>query len=612
MKLAIALPVVVASLAANLFAQTLTNYQAVVTSQSPSNYFKLDGSLESAVNGSVVLLINDALTANGGFRGDVFHNPTNSYYFDAAQNNAWLRNTTDPLINGGGISNNAASAKGSISFVFRTLAGVNTTGERWLFDATSTATDTTNHNTLSLYFANATTTNSPNSLKLLFGDSTTVILPASNILHNTWYYFAVTYDEARETNSAVWYLGPAGGLLSTGMTTNSDDSVAGGGNGLYIGQRASFGGAFRNPGAGRVDEFAIWGRELTVTEISNQFAALPQPLAPGLTYQEVVEAHNPMYYFKLDNSFVESVGNSLVLSTNGTNGAFTSDFLGNASSAYTFSETNDALYITNDLINGGGVLDNPDASGVGTITFQFRMLSETTNTGQRFLFSAPGSEGGLDNNALSLFLEDNAGVNPNSLKLRFGGITYGNSGSSTPTNNVPIAYSTNLVTNAWYYFALLYDELDNGITDVYFGRAGAGLVKIVYNPNDNNVVGDNGWLVIGNMIQSNSIVNRAFRNPGEGVIDEFAIWHDMLSPAEIQAQFDAMVSIPVDVTLNIVRQGNNVVLSWMAAGTAGFELESTPSLSAPSWTGAGTPTLVGTNNVVTNATAGRQFYRLRK
>jgi len=618
MRLALCISSVAVSLVASVSAQTLSNYQAVVSSQSPSNYFKLDGSLESAVNGSVVLEINELLTANGGFASDVFRNPTNSYFFDAGQNNAWLRNLTDPLINGGGTADTNATNKGSITFLFRALAGTNIGGQRFLFDATTTGgMGTTNHNALSLYFENDTSTNNPNSLKLLFGDSTTIVLPASNVLYGTWYYFALTYDESRKPNKAVWYLGPAGRVLSTGMTTNSDDAVAGEGTGLYIGQRASFGGAFRNPGSGRIDEFAIWARELSSTEISNQFAALPQPAPPGATYQQVIESQIPKYYFKLDNSFTESVGGVLEFTTNGVGGAFTGDFLGNANFAYSFLETNDALYITNDLINGGGPGQNTEATGTGTISFLFRMLSDTNYQGQRFIFSAPGSEAtSTSDNQLGLFLENSATTNPHpgSLKLRVGNTTKGSIGSSWPDNNIPVAFATNLVTNAWYYFAMTYDEGRNTTeVQVYFGRAGETLTTSTMNPANNAVVGDNGWLVLGNKIETNTIVDNAFRNPGEGVIDEFAIWHDELTPTEIQAQFAAVVAPVATPTLTIARSGSDVIMSWPVDGSAGFDLESSVSLTSPSWTGAGSPFVVGTNNVVTNAISGNtRFYRLHK
>jgi hypothetical protein len=442
-------------------------------------------------------------------------------------------------------------------------------------------------------------------------------LETNDIVFGSWYYFALTYDEARDPNSGIWYLGPAGQQLKSGFTTNSPESVAGGGLGLFVGNRSTLNGAYRSPGNGRIDEFAIWARELSSTEVSNQFARLPQPPPPGATYRQIVQSQFPTYYFRLDNSLLESVGSNLLLSAAGSGGAFTNDFLGVADWAYSFSATNDALFVTNDLIPGGGPGQNTLATGKGSISFQFRMLSDTNNTGQRFIFSAPGSEAtSTDDNMLALYLENSDTTNsfPGSLKLRVGNLTKGSTGSSTPENNVPIAFATNLVPNAWYYFAMTYDEARNTPeVYTYFGQAGGTLISDIANPANASVVGDNGWLVLGNKREISAIVDNAFRGPGSGVIDEFAIWQDELGPAEIQAQFAAMVAPVEPPTLGIALTGGNVVLSWTTEGTAGFELESTTSLSTPSWTGAGTPTVVEDMNYVTNSVAGNgTYYRLSK
>jgi hypothetical protein len=593
--------------------QTISNYQYVVSSQSPTAYFKLDGSLASAINQSVVLE-----SFSGGFGNDVYRTSSDCWYFLENFNTAYLRNLTDALISGGGAANSNATAKGSVSFLFRSLSGPNIGGQRFLFDATTTAgMTTTNHNAFSVFFENDTSTSDPNSLKLRFGDSTTVLLTTNNILPSTWYYFALTYDEARVPNKAIWYLGPAGGTLSTGSTDNAGDAVAGEGTGLIIGQRAGYSGAFRSPGSGRIDEFAIWARELTVTEISNQFSQLPQ-LPVGATYQQVVQSQFPKYWFKLDNSLTESVGNSLALSTTGTGGAFTADFLGAANNAYSFSETNDSLYITNDLINGGGPTTDTAASGVGTISFLFQMLSDTNFGAQRFVFSAPGIETlSTDDNQLALFFENDNPLStfPNSLKLRVGNATKGSTNSSSADNNVPVEYSTNFVPSAWYYFAMTYDENRNTPeVYVYFGKVGGTLKKDSMNPANNSVVGNNGPLVLGNKIELNTITNNAFRGPGNGAIDEFAIWHDELSPSEIAAQFAAAAPV-VYPTLSIVQEGSNIILSWPTTTPSSFVLESTNNLAGNlPWPAVpGTPAVVGPNYVVTNAVSNdKQFFRLHK
>ena len=72
------------------------------------------------------------------------------------------------------------------------------------------------------------------------------------------------------------------------------------------------------------------------------------------------------------------------------------------------------------------------------------------------------------------------------------------------------------------------------------------------------------------------------------------------------------------LTLNVQKAGSNVILSWPGYIT-GFNLESTPSLSAPAWNPVSPDPVVVSNsvsdwkNVVTNAIAGTaQFYRLKQ
>jgi hypothetical protein len=56
-----------------------------------------------------------------------------------------------------------------------------------------------------------------------------------------------------------------------------------------------------------------------------------------------------------------------------------------------------------------------------------------------------------------------------------------------------------------------------------------------------------------------------------------------------------------------------IVISWLVANSSGFNLETTSSLSAPSWSAAGTPVQVGNQNTVTLPVgAGPSYYRLKK
>src|ERR1051325_2732526 len=591
----------VVSLAAVASAQTLSNYQFAVNSQSPNSWFKLDGTLSDSVSPGIVLSTYSSQV--GGFASDVYRNPAKSYFFGGQSDfllySAGTYGTN--LFSGGGATNTTSTAAGSISFVFRMLDSVSNTGARFLFSAGNTVS---NGNALGLFLENTNVANGDtNSLKLRFGDATVTILQSSNIMPNAWYYFALTYLESRVPNKAIWYLGRWGGSLATGQTTNIAEAVAGEGADLAIGNNLGFNSSFWNPGSGRVDEFAVWHRELSAAEINDQFAKLPSLPPTNASYQQIVSSQAPAFYFKLDNSAADAVSGTFYLSTNGSSGAFVSDYLGNANAAYSFNGTNDTLYTTNDIVNGGGTAGNTLANGLGSVSFLFRMLNDTNNTGARYLMSQGGTSG--TRNQLALFLESTnvANGDPNSLKLRLG---------NGPTTT--LLQPANIITNAWYYFAIAYNETHNsnpGEVRWYLGPIGGTLANGVINIGDDAVIGDNGPLAIGNRVVSGVLQdNNSFRNPGSGVIDEFAIWNDELTTAEILAQFNALsVSSPPAPALKILLAGSDVVLSWPSSTSTAYALESATNLTSSLWSSAGPPPVVsGSDFVVTNGVSPGEKY----
>lgn len=579
-------------------AQTLSNYQAVVNSQGPSAWFKLDGTLADAVHPGIVL--SYYVDGQGSFQSDVFGNPASCYAF-TAQSDYLLYDVNiygTNLLAGGGETNTSSTAQGSITFLFRSLEAGANTGQRFLFSAGNT---TTNGNALGLFLENTNVANGdPNSLKLRFGNTTTTILPAESLVPNTWYYFALTYKEDRAPNKARWYLGRVGGLLSSGETTNSAEAVAGEGGSLAIGNHLGLTAGFRNPGSGRIDEFAVWRRELSATEIQAQFGSLPALSIPppATNYQNVILSQSPKFYFKLDGALTNTIGGTPVLNVNGPAGGFGYDYFERPSNAYFFSATSDALFVNTNLLNGGGAADGTLGAGQGTISCLFRMLSGTNNTGQRFVFSAGGSTSAPNTNGFGLFVENWSSGAPEdfgSLKLRLGNASR------------PILWPTNFALSEWYYFAMIYDEsLTNGQVIWYLGRPGMPLLSGTNNHAPGSRAGQGNIFVIGN----HTNFNARWGSPGSGHVDEFAIWHRKLDASEILAQFNALVVPPPQLTIALAPP--NVVLSWPAPAT-GYTLESSPSLSAPVWSAAGTPVPVGDRWYVTNALTGSaKFYRLRK
>ncbi|HMP81362.1 MAG TPA: hypothetical protein PKA41_01495 [Verrucomicrobiota bacterium] len=588
-------------LAVGASAQTLADYQLAVSSQSPANYFKLDGDLADSVDPEIVLESFGA----GGFTFDVFRNSGTSYYY--VNQTDFLRiNGTTNLINGGGVSNTTSTASGTISFLFRTLDAAPNTGQRYLFSAGGT---TEEHNAFSLFLENTNILNGdPNSLKLRFGNTTTTILPADEIVPNTWYFFAVSYSESNAPNKATWYVGRPGGTLASGMTSNSEESVAGDGQGvLTIGNNVTLGNSWRNPGNGHLDEFAIWRRELTHMEVNSQFATLPNRIPPPASgYQNVIAGQSPDYYFKLDGSRSNALAAEPVLSSTGPSTGFTFDYFGDflTTNAASYTAVNDSLVVSNNLVSGGGTYNGEPGSGKGTLSFLFLSLSGTNVSGQRFLFSAGGATSAT--NGFAIYMENlTASADRGAIKVRFG------------NSSKAILPPQDIVPSDWYYCAVTYDEsLPSQQVTWYLGQPGGPLTGGTFDYVQGFRAGQGNIFVIGN----HTNFNAGWRNPGTGRIDEFAVWHRVLSPSEITNQF-AQLTQSQTVTspeLTIERSGSNVLLSWPADTPEGFILETTnvldaTTINAANWPAAGTPVVVGDDYVVTNAISpGNSYYRLRK
>lgn len=96
----------------------------------------------------------------------------------------------------------------------------------------------------------------------------------------TWYCFAMTWDLSIPDNNLSWYYGAAGqpSLHSGSVTTTSSGSPT---EAIYFAGRINtdyyslIGGAFQN--------IAVYSQTLSGSAISNQFAAISEPLSPGYT-----------------------------------------------------------------------------------------------------------------------------------------------------------------------------------------------------------------------------------------------------------------------------------------------------------------------------------------
>jgi hypothetical protein len=276
MRICVVLLVVLFLVPARIKAQSAAAYQATVNSQSPSYYFTFDNTLTDSVGGSTTLA-----ASGGAYATDLWGNAAASRSF---HNSTDALTTPTDLFNGGGGLNGSptASGVGTVSFLFRTLDSI-PTGQRFLFSQGSTTTGASN--AFTLFVENNTATTDPGALKLRMGNGpTTTILTAANTAADSWYYFAVSYDETRDAGEVQYYLGKAGGTLGSGVVNIGNVAVVGDNGTVYIGNKDGTASGFRNPGDGVLDEFAVYNRELSAGEVGSQFAAttVPEPATLGL------------------------------------------------------------------------------------------------------------------------------------------------------------------------------------------------------------------------------------------------------------------------------------------------------------------------------------------
>ncbi len=448
-------------------AQTLSNYQATVNSQAPSFYFTLDGGSMTDATGHGVTLIPNASISYVSTILDAWGNTTNSVIFPYKSDYAF--GGGNGIISGGGTAvndNTTQSTNGAISFLFRAPdPGTNNTGyyNPGYLCIFSAGSSTASGNSLSLFVENnkalttAGSNNFPDSLKLRFGNTTQVILPQTNLVPNAWYYFALSYTESTNSNGAFvdstgtnvigkarWYLGISGGALISGLTTNSLNSMAGDGTDFIIGNDTD---TTHGYASGAVDEFATWTRQLSAAEITNQFNGIPASmLPPRSTYEGIVTAQSPSYYFKLDGDYVDAVSGTLTLKTNGPSTGFTYDYFGGLTNATAFFTGGDALTNSGNFLAGGGTYSPTTAgAGKGSISFLFRTLNTYVNQGNRYLYQADGSS--VTSNRFELFFNTfSSAAQPDALKIGFGD----SSTTILPTNS--------FAPGSWYYFAMTYEQ----------------------------------------------------------------------------------------------------------------------------------------------------------
>jgi hypothetical protein len=201
------------------------------------------------------------------FAGDWFGVPGNCASLSLAQD---AMTNSFNLLSGGGTfsSTTPGTGKGALSCLFK-VPPTNAPSSSAFIYTTPGSIGASNNFSLVLAKTN-------NNLQVSFGNATKTIRQGTNMVPGDWYYFALNYDETVVTNQVTWWLGQPGTTLSSGVIAAVSNALAGAGTSFVIGNSTTFGSGFRGGTGlpGQIDEFAIWHRQLTGVEVTNQFNAL--------------------------------------------------------------------------------------------------------------------------------------------------------------------------------------------------------------------------------------------------------------------------------------------------------------------------------------------------
>lgn len=264
-----------AILPAAAMAKTLDDLHSAIEACGPTYWYKFDNSY--ANSGS----------AGGGPLAPVETSFGKDYYGNDASaldlnSNAAKAHSgrVDPISGGGPEANAAASAAGTLVVLFKTPASEgNDTMKRYIFRDQFGSKEHSNQ--LALFTTEVTEPGSSGyRLGMNFGDMNNSTV-AKSLAPDTWYFFALVWQEGENAAEARVFLGQAGDAqwLQKSSVRNVSDQAVVGADGLFtfgnFSNTNKESGFFCPPSSpGQIDEFASFDRELSSEEISSIFAAL--------------------------------------------------------------------------------------------------------------------------------------------------------------------------------------------------------------------------------------------------------------------------------------------------------------------------------------------------
>jgi hypothetical protein len=271
-------PAITIALAALLptatIANTIDDFHSAIEACQPTFWYKLDNTYTNAGSAGSATLTS----VETSFGNDCFGNASSALDLNSLSSKAHS-GSVDVISGGGPGPNAAAAAAGSLVVLFKTPAlGDKDSTQRYIFR--DQVGNKANSNQLGLF---VTTEGAEGGgsyrLAMNFGAMNSSTIYAS-LVPDTWYFFALVWNEATNAGEARVFLGKAGDsklLVKNSPRDVSNESVAGA-NGLFnlgnFSNANTTSGFFCPPSPGQIDEFATFNRELTPDEISSVFLAL--------------------------------------------------------------------------------------------------------------------------------------------------------------------------------------------------------------------------------------------------------------------------------------------------------------------------------------------------
>ncbi len=298
----------------------------------------------------------------------------------------------------------------------------------------------------------------------------------------------------------------------------------------------------------------------------------------GTSYADSVLADHPVVCYR----FEESPGSPVAadFSGNGNNGSYTNVSLGNPSAFAGLGQAAGFSGLANSLVGvpALGSATSLGGSGNHQVTIE-AWIDPAQLSGADSIYTVDTWQNGI----VHLL------VNGSSIRFTVGNSV--NVNGSQDDANFPS--SAAIAVGQWAYLAVVYDDSVPSSTLYINGQS----VATNYYSTTYPISLNSGAI---------GVQTDGGDPPYSGLIDEFAIYTNALTAAEIQAHYAAALSQQPHPTLSIGRSGNEIVISWNGTG---FTLQETTNLmNSASWVDVPDATNSPVTVPIGNSLS---FYRLR-